>query len=171
MEHYPDSYVAQMGDSGAGVITDTFFEDSFPAWKADAVIPDWIDGLDVPLSELALEDLYIAAANHYPKNFFGQYNTDNDENQRLYYTAMGGKDEDWSPKMREKIAAIMTGAPSFRSFIAGGVKHVVLPYPEFYSYQADGVRVRDWIADIADGKPVDNVDCGSKCAEAELYEP
>jgi hypothetical protein len=171
MEHYRDSYVAQLGDCGAGVITDTFFEDSFPAWKADAVIPDWIDGLDVPLSELAIEDLYIAAANHYPNNFFGQYNTDNDENQRLYYRAMGGKDEDWSPKMREKIAAISAAAPTFRSFIAGGVKHVVLPYPEFYSYQADGVRVRDWVADIADGKPVDNVDCGSKCAEAELYQP
>ena len=91
-------------------------------------------------------------------------------NQRYFYEAMGGDPEDWSPKMREKIAAITAGAPTFRSFIAGGVKHVVLPYPEFYSYQAGGVRVRDWIADIADGKPVDDVDCGSNCAEAELYQ-
>jgi hypothetical protein len=47
---------------------------------------------------------------------------------------------------------------------------VVLPYPEFYTYQVDGVRVRDWVADIADGTPVDNVAC-TDCDEPELYEP
>jgi len=167
IEHYPDSYVAQLGDCGAGVITDSFFEDSFPSWNAESLIPEWVD---VPLSELALEDLYIAVANHYPDKFFGQYNTNNDENQRLYYVAMGGLDEDWSPKMHEKIDAIIDGAPTFRSYIAGGVKHVVLPYPEFYTYQSDGVRLRDWVADIANGEPVDNVAC-TDCDEPELYEP
>jgi hypothetical protein len=171
MEHYPDSYVAQVGDCGAGVITETFFEDSFPAWNAQAVIPDWIEGLDVPLSELALEDLYIEAANHYPDNFFGQYNTHDDENQRFFFEAMGGEPGEWSPRMRAKIDAIIAGAPTFRSFIAGGTEHVVLAKPEFYTYQADGVRVRDWFADIAEGKPVDNVDCGDNCAEPELFEP
>ena len=170
MKHYPKSFVAQFGDSGAGVITDTFFEDSFPAWNAEGILPDWIEGLDVPLSELSLEDFYIAAANYYPENAFSQYNTDNDENQRFYYTAMGGKDEDWSPKMHEKIAAIVAGAPTFRSYIAGGDKHVIIPYPEFYTYQVDGVRIRDWLADLADGKPVETIAC-TECDEPELFQP
>ena len=170
MEHYPNSHVAQLGDCGAGVITDTFFEDSFPAWNAQAILPDWIDGLDVPLSELTIEDLYIAAAGYYPDNAFSQYNTHNDVNQRFFYTAMGGKDEDWSPKMRAKIATIVAAAPNFRSFIAGGDKHVVLPYSEFYTYQVDGVRIRDWVADLAAGKPVDNLACDD-CEQPELYRP
>ena len=43
IDHYPDSKVVQLGDCGAGVITDTFFMDSFPSWKAESLIPDWID--------------------------------------------------------------------------------------------------------------------------------
>jgi hypothetical protein len=167
IEHYPDSHVTQLGDCGAGVITDTFFEDSFPSWKADSLIPEWVD---TPIDQLKLEDLYIKIANHYPDRVFSQYNTHNDENQRFYYTAMGGKDEDWSPKMYEKIEAIIDGAPTFRSYIAGGVKHVVLPYPEFYTYESDGVRLRDWVADLAEGNDVENVACTS-CDEPDLYEP
>jgi len=169
IDHYPSSYVAQLGDCGAGVITDTFFSDSFPSWNAESFFPDWIEGLDVPIEELALEKLYIEIANYYPNHFFSQYNTHNDENQRFYYTAMGGEDEDWSPKMYEKIEAIIDAAPTFRSYIAGGVKHVVLPYEEFYTYQVDGVRLRDWVADIANGEPVDTVHC-TECDEAELFE-
>lgn len=169
IQHYPNSYVVQLGDSGAGVITDTFFEDSFPSWNADALIPDWIEGLDVPLTELKLENLYIELANHYPNSFFSQFNTDNDENQRFYYTAMGGLDEDWSPKMHEKIDAIIEGAPTFRSYIAGGIQHVVLPYPEFYTYTVGETRLRDWVADIANGEPVENVQC-TDCADAGIYE-
>jgi hypothetical protein len=166
MDHYPRAYVAQLGDCGAGVITDSFFTESFPSWKADAILPDWFD---VPLEEMALEDLYIELANHYPENFFGQINTHNDENQRLYYVAMGGADENWSPAMYEKIQAIIDGAPTFRSYIAGGVKHVVLPYPELYTYQVDGVRLRDWVADIAEGVPVETVHC-TECDAPELFE-
>jgi hypothetical protein len=170
IEHYPNSRVTQLGDCGAGVITDTFFEDSFPSWKADSLIPDWIPGLDVPLTELKLENLYIELANHYPEQVFSQYNTHNDENQRFYYTAMGGKDEDWSPKMYEKIETIIDEAPTFRSYIAGGIKHVILPYPEFYTYESDGVRLRDWVKDLAEGEAVENVQCVD-CDEPDLYEP
>jgi hypothetical protein len=169
MDHYKDSHVVQLGDSGAGVITDTFFEDSFPSWKADSILPKDVPGLDKPIAELKLEDLYISLSNAYPTNVFSQYNTNNDENQRFYYTAMGGKDEDWSPKMHAKISTIIAGAPKFRSFIEGGIKHVVLVYPEFYTYASDGTRIRDWVADLADGKAVENVEC-KDCAEAETVD-
>jgi hypothetical protein len=166
MKHYPDSYVVQLGDSGVGVITDTFFQDSFPSWKADAVIPDWIPALDVPIADLTIEDIYIELSKAYPDNQFSQYNTNNDETQRFFYTAMGGKDEDWSPKMHASIEKIQAGAPKFRSFIEGGQKHVILVYPEFYTYASDGVRIRDWVADLASHKQVKNVAC-TDCEEAE----
>jgi hypothetical protein len=171
MQHYPDSFVVQLGDCGAGVITDTFFKDSFPSWKAESLILGWMaDADDVSIEELQLEDLYIRAANAFRGNVFSQYNTYNDENQRFYYTAMGGADADWSPAMREKLAAIHAGAPTFRSYVAGGELHGILPYDEFYSYQADGVRLRDWFADLIEGKDVENVSCVS-CDEPELYTP
>jgi hypothetical protein len=167
MEHYPDSFVVQLGDSGAGVVTDTFLAESFPNWGAASLLPDWID---MPANELSFEDLYIRVGAHYPSNLVSQYNTYDDENQRFYYEAMGGTAADWSAQMRAKIANIIEQTPNFRSFMAGGTQHGVLPYPEFYTYAADGVRVRDWVADLVDGREVDNVQCGT-CSMPELYAP
>ncbi|MBK9749732.1 MAG: hypothetical protein IPO91_23560 [Chloroflexi bacterium] len=35
----------------------------------------------------------------------------------------------------------------------------MLPRGEFYSYAVNGVRLRDWVADIATGRNVDTVAC------------
>lgn len=170
MEHYADADVYQLGDCGAGIVTDTFFEDSFPSWKAEGMIANWIPALNVPASELKLPDLYAAVGDHYPEQVVGQYNTHNDENQRFYYTAMGGKDEDWSPNMLASLDEIIARTPNFREYTAWGVKHVILPYPEFYTYQVDGVRLRNWIADFAAGTEIENVRC-TDCETEELYTP
>lgn len=44
--------------------------------------------------------------------------------------------------------------PNFRAFISGGTAHCILPYDRFYTYQADGVPFRDWVADLMDGRAV-----------------
>jgi hypothetical protein len=41
---YPDVPMYQLGDSGAGVITDNFFQGGFPNWGAEDTIPSWIPG-------------------------------------------------------------------------------------------------------------------------------
>ena len=35
--------------------------------------------------------------------------------------------------------------------------HTILRRPEFYSLTVDGVAVRDWVADLLDGKRVSDV--------------
>ena len=34
---------------------------------------------------------------------------------------------------------------NFRSYTAGGEVHTILRRPEFYTYQVDGLRFRDWV--------------------------
>ncbi len=170
IEHYPDSNVVQIGDCGAGVITETFFEDSFPSWNATEIMPTWVEGLDVPIEQIKLQDFYIRLANHYTEQRFSQINTNNDENQRFFYTAMGGVDEDWSPAMNASIAAIVAEAPTFRSYTGWGEQHVLSPYAEFYTMQVNGTRLRDWVADWIEGREVDNVKC-TDCVTEEVYEP
>jgi len=57
MEHYPDSRVIQFGDSGAGVITQSFFADSFPIWQAQDAFPSWIPSLDPNTNDLLQAEL------------------------------------------------------------------------------------------------------------------
>ncbi len=171
MDHYPDARAVQVGDSGAGVITQEFLELGLTNWNAVDNIPEFFTELhEAPLESLTLSDVYIAAANYFPDQVYAQYNTAYDENQEFYYVAMGGNEEDWHDLMLENIAAIEAGAPTFRYFINWGELHGVLPYPEFYTYQTNGVRVRDWIADLAVGRDVPSVMC-TDCTTPEYYEP
>lgn len=162
-EHYKQSPVVQFGDSGAGVITANFFQQSFPSWNAQAAFPTWIPALDpsrVDIQTLSLADLYAGISAYYPRHRFSQYDTDTDENQTFYFTVMGGSDATaWSQMMRASIADIQSRAPNFASFIAPGDQHCIIPFDNFYTVNVNGRRLLDWLTDMLAGKPVERVAC------------
>ncbi|MEZ4301603.1 MAG: pectin acetylesterase-family hydrolase [Polyangiaceae bacterium] len=167
MHQYPDSDVLQFGDSGAGIITETFFQESFPAWNAAEAFPKDIPELDpskVDIQKMALPDLYAGISNHYSTQWMSQYNTFKDENQTFYFTAMGGSGAaEWSNQMQASIAEIEERAPGFDSFTAPGEQHCILLYDNFYTVEAGGVKLVDWLSDKAAGKTVGS----PKCEETE----
>jgi hypothetical protein len=162
-KHYANSDVKQLADSGAGVITETFFQESFPKWNALEAYPTFIPGLD-PTAFNELPQLYTAIGNHFPDMFLSQYNTAYDDNQHFYYDAMGGGDAyEWSTKMQASVAKIAASTPSFRSYMAPGTQHCIINWPNFYQMTSDGVRLVDWIDDVIAGRDVPSVSCGSDC--------
>ena len=167
-EHYPSSRVIQFGDSGAGVITEDFFQNSFPSWNAESSFPSWISDLDpakVDLLALHLADLYVGVTNYYPAQQFSQYNTAFDENQTFYYNAMGGSGADaWSTEMLASIDEIHSRAPTFSSFIASGEQHCILPYDNFYTVNVGGRKLVDWLGDMVAGESVESVACSGDCS-------
>lgn len=168
MHHYPDVPVYQMGDSGAGIITANFLADSFPQWKANLALPDWIPSLaNADTSKMDLGDVYHRVGEFYPNRTLSQYNTAYDENQTFYFQAMGGKDANaWHELMVAAIAKIASNTPNFRSFTAPGDQHCIVPFDEFYTYEAGGVKLVDWVTDLVNGKPVQSVSCqGADCAK------
>lgn len=168
MEHYPDTRVLQFGDSGAGVITDAFFRNSFPSWNALEVFPSWIPALDparVDVFTLGLADLYVGISNAYPDDRMSQYNTVRDDNQTFYFTAMGGSGVDeWSTRMQASIADIESRAPTFSSYLAPGLQHCIIPYDNFYTVNVGGRRLVDWLRELEDGDDPASVACeGAGC--------
>lgn len=163
MAQYPEANVLQFGDSGAGIITQEFFTESFPSWNAGAAFPKAIPELDpanLDITTMALPDLYAGIANHYPQHWMSQYNTAKDENQTFYFTAMGGSGADeWSKLMFESVGEIETRSKSFDSFIAPGEQHCILLYDNFYTVEAGGVKLSDWLADKVSGKAVTSTQC------------
>jgi hypothetical protein len=169
-EHYPETRVLQFGDSGAGVITQDFFEQSFPSWKAEASLPQWIEGLDltkVSLLDLTLGDLYVSVANHYKDDHFSQYNTAFDENQTFFFVAMGGSGaEEWSQLMHASIEDIKGRAPGFSSFLPSGEQHCILPFDNFYTVNVDGYKLVDWLGAMVNGEPVEHLACAGAACDA-----
>lgn len=168
MNHYKTSEVFQFGDSGAGIITQQFFTDSFPSWNAEEAFPAYIPELDpakVDILQMALPDLYAGIANHFSNQKMSQYNTFLDDDQTFYFVAMGGSGaEEWSQLMRSSIAEIEERAPNFAAYTAPGDQHCIVPYANFYTVQANGVRLVDWLRSMIEKASFDSVMCqGAEC--------
>lgn len=171
MDHYPESEVFEFGDSGAGIITEEFFHDSFPSWNAATAFPSFIPELDpakVDIEGMALPDLYAGIANHFETQWMSQYNTVRDENQYLYYQAMGGGPiTEWTAAMTSSIEEIEGRADNFSAFIAPGEQHCILPYANFYTVESNGVKLTDWLKDRISGTAVPSVKCQAAECDGE----
>jgi len=167
MRQYPEASVVQMGDCGAGIITDSFLSDSFPVWQAKQMLPEWIPALHpdtVDLSTMALHDLYREIGNHHSDQVVSQYNTVYDNTQVTYFRYMGAGDDgdprqDWSDGMRDSIKRIADSTDNFSYFIAEGEDHCILHRDSFYTVSEDGTSLVDWINGMLDGDAPSNPTC------------
>jgi len=159
MEHYLGSDIYQLGDSGAGVITQTFFVDSFPSWKAEGIMPSFIPDLNpetVDIMSLDLADIYGRVGRFFDDYTVSMYNAEFDENQTFFYEAMGGQGgaQAWSEKMKAMVLQAHDETANFLSFTAPGQQHCILPYANFYTVEADGIRLVDWLDGMVNGETV-----------------
>jgi hypothetical protein len=166
IQHYPDIPVYQLGDS-----LSLLFEqpvDLQSDWHAYDNYPDWIPALGGLTPEnWTMAGHYLAVADYYPDYTFSQFNTARDEVQVFFtYPDGSGSPDDWNALLETHLDTIQANAPNYRSFTAGGRLHCILPRGEFYSYAIDGVRFRDWVADMAAGEPVESLHCAD-CDRAE----
>ncbi len=60
---------------------------------------------------------------------------------------------------RAHPARTLKRLPNYRSYLACGFNHCALPTEEFYSLRVDGIRLRDWVADLAAGRDVSCPTC------------
>lgn len=164
-QRYPKAKVYQLGDSGAGIITPTFFQDSYPSWKPESSYPTWIPGLD-PAKLDELGNLYAAIGGHYKDMSLAQYSTIFDQDQVFYFQTMGGgRPAEWSEKMKASFKKIEASTPGFHSYIAAGSVHCMLPRAEFYTAKACGRRLVDWVSDQVNDKAPPSISaegCGDR---------
>ncbi|MGQ9888118.1 MAG: pectin acetylesterase-family hydrolase [Aggregatilineales bacterium] len=167
-ERYPEAAIVQLGD-GAGGYRSRQSQVVFNAWHTLDILPDWPELAGETADTLTFEDFYIAAAKRHPDIMFAQYNTAEDEVQYTFLGLLGETDVSLSEKIEANLADIAAEVDNFRYFTAGGTVHTILRLPQFYTFAANGVRVRDWVAALAAGELVENVVCQA-CDAAEEVE-
>ncbi len=163
--HYPEARLSVLGDSGAGIITDTWFEEALPSWDAAAGLPDFVERLQGDLRDKTLVDVYAGVAETFPQHRFAHYTSAFDKDQTFYYTALGGDAADWPRLARERMDDIRAAAENFRYYLAPGPVHCVILYPFYGSRVSDGVALKDWVHDLVFGDALpDDVACqGEDC--------
>jgi len=164
--HYPDTEIAVLGDSGTGVITDSFFSESFPNWNAQASLPEWIPSLaEADVFDLDITDIYTEISNSFPQHRFSQYTTAFDSNQEFYFTAMGGEEGNWNLTSVGYLENIRSKTDNFRYYLMHGEVHCITPYDIFYTNKVGDNSFLDWLNDFIHGEDLpDDVACqGDDC--------
>lgn len=159
--HYSQARLDQLGDSEAFVFDHPLNLD--PEWQAYNNIPEWLPGLREMAvgGQLTMAKFYAGVANFFPNHTFSQYNTAHDSVQQRYYFAAkrAPTPEPWETALEASLEEIARSAPNFRSFVAAGDGHCIMPFARFYTEETEGARFRDWVADMAGGKEVPNIHC------------
>lgn len=180
--------LVQFGDSGVGVVSESFVRDAYPGWNTAAAFPWEIVPAEVAggrtndelgTSGLSLLDLYGYAAAAYPTAMWSQYTSAYDENQAFFYEVMVdgnakrgettlAQKVGWHQRMRAMYdpssSALLDGStPNYAMWVAAGDEHCVIPYDRFWWRRAaDGTALSAWLQRMVDGEAVANVDCGGE---------
>lgn len=161
IRQYAGTRIAVLGDSAGGYSAPGIDMGMiFGPWGTADLLPDWLPEFAAvdEASDLKFESFYIVAAKNYPEIVFAQYNTLRDSVQQFFMKLVPN-----TPPLEAVLpgtmAAIAEAAPNFRSYLADGDVHTILHLPEFYTATTAGVAVRDWVAALAAGEPVENVAC------------
>ena len=176
-ENYPAARVTALGDGAGGYrnLTDSRPHES---WGTLAALSHFENMNDVDSENFSFETLYIKAAKAHPDVMFARYDTAEDDVQLQFLRIAGTNVDDGLQPLLDAneadIDAALEGQDNYRSYIAAGELHTIMLRPQFYTYESDGVRIRDWVASLAAGEAVDDVHCGdcsgSPEPEAEVPE-
>ncbi len=156
MANYDDARVIQLGDGFVGLLT-AVGEEDIAVWGLSENFSETLrEGEELP--DVSFTNwLYITTARAFPDNTLAQFTTAEDSTQVLFYTLMGGTQADALSGISESVAMLAEEAPNFRYYTAPGSLHTILPRPEFYTLETNGVTVRDWLAALLAGEDVENV--------------
>lgn len=168
-EQYPDARVQQLGDGSSGYRRDGMAVTPEASWGTLERLRFLPEFADLQVGDMSFELLYIAAANRTPQVRFAAFDHAEDAVQRDFLELAGIQRDSLLPRIAANQADIRASVPGFKSYIAGGDIHTILLRPQFYTQHVDGVRVRDWVAALAEHAAVDDVRC-EECASGEFLE-
>jgi hypothetical protein len=155
MEEYKPLPIVVLGDSGGGYL------DGPPQLLRDLgaldVTPDWIPAYgNLTPENFHTADLFIIPALFYPQNTLALLDTVDDSTQSEIVARVGGN-LTLQGLIQSNVQALQAAAPNIRAYTGPGDYHCITMQPNFYAYEAKGVRLVDWLADLEAGKTVSDV--------------
>lgn len=164
--NYPEATIYQLGDCGAGVISDELSATLAASWNAAATLPNLSFDAD------AVPHTYVSTLDGSNKLKMAQYNTAFDGTQIFFYAYGVGKavnlntGREWSANLLESLDYIEERTSHFYAFtstyddnndLGDGTQHCVIVHDDFYRVEQNGVRFRDWLDDYVNGRDIESI--------------
>ena len=153
-DRYPTARIVQLGDASSaydGVGRRTANWSIFSRLR----VANAFRGIDTTTFNYLT--LFQLAARSSSRITFAVVNSVEDSSQAFYLRALDPN----SPTVRTMLARhdreLSDSIPRFHSYTYPGWMHTIIGRPEFYTMTVDGVRLRDWLAELIDGSDVPSV--------------
>ena len=153
-ERYPASRVVQLGDAsnayeGAGAATAN--------WGLYTRLRAANAFRDLDTTKFNYLSLFQLAARSSPRITFAVVNSVDDSSQTFYLWSLDHKSPAAAKLLARHDRELSQSIPGYHSYTYPGWTHTIIGRPEFYTLTVDGIRLRDWVAQLLDGSPVRSV--------------
>jgi hypothetical protein len=154
---YPATRVTGLGDDAGSYSVADFDAGVWGFPNALRRHPGWEEFPDRP----GVTDLFITAGTGLSNLRLYQFDHAHDDVQRSFLERADVAHPDVAGLIAANRATIREAVPSFRGYTSGGFRHVAFVAATFYQYATGGVRLVDWVADLAAGEEVEDVECAA----------
>jgi len=165
-ERFPEAQIAQLGDAAGGYRARAL-PDLLETWGAADALRETLalpasaepGSASGPGGGLGFEPLYVGAGLRHPDLGLARLDRAEDLVQRFFLNQVGVAGRPLRSLLAANLADIRAHVPRVRQYLASGERHTTLSSPRFYRLEVDGTSLRDWVADHAAGRAVDDVIC------------
>jgi hypothetical protein len=154
MRRYSKARVSQVGDSLAFLFHRPV---NLADWGAHDHFPDWFRP-SRPRQRWTMVEFIRSLARAHPGRTFARFNHVRDQVQVDFYEAVGGDGRNFAKQLRAAERQLKR-VRNYRSYLACGSEHCAFQSSEFYFLRVRGVRLRDWVAGLAEGRDVGCPEC------------
>ena len=165
--NYPDADIYQLGDCGAGVISDDLSAQLALSWNVLETFSD------ITFDASTVSNVYLDTLEASHKLKMAQYNTAFDGTQIFFYAYGENKlpisletGKEWAEKLTKSLEYIENKGSNFYAFtssydenndLTDGTQHCAIIHDDFYRVEQNGVKFRDWLGDYINGHEVSSV--------------
>jgi len=153
---FPSAQLIYLGDSGVPLLHE--YPRILEQWGATGrILSEWAAEGAPKGVQVTLAEAHRQIMRKKDDALLAQITTDADAVQRAFYIISG------SPNAREAALTLLrkveSDIPRFRAFVMDGESHGLMRVDDFYRYEEQGVRLRDWVAALVDGSPPESTYC------------
>jgi hypothetical protein len=161
-EIFPHAKIYQLGDSGTGIVTESFLNTSHEKWNIDHNAPFWIPDLNPnhnSWKKINLDHIYKSIGKYYPEIKLSQFSFTQDDVQKFFYELMRGDTKVWSEHLQQSFYNIENNLENFIFYREKGTQHCTIPYPNFYEKNSQKTSKSDWLKKFINDQEVESIDC------------
>lgn len=155
----PDAQVTVFADGSAGYVDEPALNAAIGGfWGLENTVPDWPVNEGITPEEWSFPAFFVQAGTHDPDIVMSRFDFAYDGTQS-FFLSLSGVEVPLLESIDANEDRIEAEGVDQLSYTAPGSEHTLVRKDEFYDMEVNGALLVDWVTDVVNGEPVEDVRC------------